>query len=323
MNIPMWITDILNAPALREENTHLKGEIFKELAFSSSQVEEKNSALYKLMTLQTQYLTLTTQASQAISALDTCKALTKADKGTISELSVTIAALTKELTRSPVSLYMKPMPALLMEVPKTHVMLDGFMVKTASKEVYCDYPDHPSIFQPSPIFESILTAADCNRARDELTPIQISKKIANVLQLRMDYVTDQTQWGRIDNWTPATVTVLLGRDDCESLSAVILSALFYYQLKFGAFKDYSCFCGLGLLKYGGGRYGHAFVVLLHDTSTNLKDSFIIEATDAWASDPMPISEVKDKYDCSWGIIGYVRNGYPQGTYEVKNDWWSK
>lgn len=326
MELPDWVTDIFNASAIKKENVRLEEELLRKKALCralcSIQYSEKNEALYKLMTLQNQYLTLNNQMTRTTSALDACKALTKADKAIISDLTSSIESLTKQLTKSTISLYTKPMPAILKEVPVSNVMLDGFMIKTSSGSQFCEYPSHPSIFQPSPIFEDILTLAKCNCRREDITSVEISKLISNVLQLKMTYISDQKLWGRIDNWTAATVAILMKKDDCETLSAVILSALFYYQMKFGAFKDYSCFMGLGKVKYNGGSYGHGFVLLLHDTSTNLKDSFIIEATDDWASNPMPIFGVKEIYDCSWGIIGYVREDYPAGTYEVKNVWWS-
>jgi hypothetical protein len=321
MEFPRWLVDIFNAGALREENTRLKEELESSEQLCNQTWEQKKVALDQLFILQNQYKTMASQMNSTIEALDTCRKLTKADKALISTLTSTIDSLNKEMNQSRETLYLKPLPALLREVPKNDVMLSDYIIMTAQGKTYPSYPDHPSVFQPCPMFEKVLTSAGCNTRRDDISPVQIAKLISNVLQLKMSYVSDQSLWGRIDNWTLPTTALSLRKDDCESLSCVILSALFYYQLKFGAFKDYSCFMGLGHLVLGGKRYGHGFVMLIHDTSTDLKDSFIIEATDRWASSPMSLHSIKDKYDCDWGLIGYVRNSYKEGTYEIKTPWW--
>jgi hypothetical protein len=321
MVLPDWLLDIFRTSQMRSEITRLTEALANSQALCNQEWEQKNTALGQVVMLQQQYRVISNQMTTTISALDTCRALTKADKDTIFALQTSIDSLNAELKQSTVSLYTKGMPELVKVVAPSQVMLADYQVKTATGLQTCQYPDHPSVFQPSPIFESILTSADCNRRRDDITEVEIATRISNVLQLRMSYVTDATLWGRPDNWTPATLALIMRRDDCESLSHVILSALFYYQLKFGAFKDYSCFYAGGHIVIGGNPYGHGFVMLIHDTSIDLKDSFIIEATDNWASPPMPISSVKDIYDCDWGLIGYVRNGSQFGTYEIKEKWW--
>ena len=320
--IPNWLADIFRTAEMRKEIESLKESLDNCKQLCAQQWQEKNAARGELSLLQNKYQMMISEVTKTILALDTCRALTKSDKDAIYALQMSVATLTAELAKSTVSLYTKPLPALLVETPPSHVMLADYAVKTNSGTQTCQYPDHPSVFQPCPIFETILTAADCNRRREDISAVEISKKIANVLQLRMSYVSDASLWGRPDNWTPATLALIMRRDDCESPSHVILSAIFYYQLKFGAFKDYSCFYAGGHIKLGSGSYGHGFVVLVHDSSTDLKDSFIIEATDAWASSPMPINTIKDKYDCDWGLIGFVRNGSQYSTYEIKDKWWS-
>lgn len=321
MEFPEWLVDIFNAGALRDENTRLKGALETSEQLCNQLWEQKKVALDQLFILQNQYKSVNAQMNTAIEALATCRKLTKDDKAAITALTATIDTLNKEMNQSRETLYLKPLPALLSEVPSNNVMLSDYIITTAQGKSYHSYPDHPSVFQPCPMFENILTSADCNRRRDDISPVQIAKLISNVLQTKMSYVGDQSLWGRIDNWTLATTAFSLRKDDCETLSCVILSALFYYQLKFGAFKDYSCFMGLGHLVLGGKRYGHGFVMLIHDTSTDLSNSFVIEATDRWASDPMPLSTAKTKYEVDWGLIGYVRNAYPSGTYAVKEKWW--
>jgi intein/homing endonuclease len=113
--------------------------------------------------------------------------------------------------------------------------------------------------------------------------------------------------------------------NCESESLAIISAITYYELKYGAFKDYSLFLGQGWFKFDGKASGHGFILVLHNTSTNLKDSYIIEATTEYASKPYSIDFMKDHYDTSWGLIGFVREDYKQGTYHVKDNcaWWKE
>jgi hypothetical protein len=188
---------------------------------------------------------------------------------------------------------------------------------------FLTYPSHPSIFMPGPVFEEVLTKADCNRMRDDISEVEVCKRIANVFQVSLTYMTDEEQWGVPDNWFAAALVRLLGYEDCESWAKAICSGIDYYQLKFGAFKTLSVMYAGGHITLGGTPYGHGFVGLISDTSTDLKDSFIIEATDNWASSPMPISTAKAMYDMAWGLIGWVREEYADGTYTINGSdrWW--
>jgi hypothetical protein len=221
------------------------------------------------------------------------------------------------------SLYRAPCPAWLDEIDANKVMLGQFIMRTSLGSFYITYPSHPAIFFPCPWFEQTLNAADCNRRRDDLTPIQICEKIGNVCQKRRRYVPDQNQWGIADCWPPAFLTTPLGGEDCETEALEEISAMDYYQLKFGIFKDYSVLLGLGHLKVGLQNLGHGFVVVMHNTSTDLKDSFIIEATLETASFSKSFSEAKTDYIIDWGLIGYTRDTHPEGTYWMKNSlaWW--
>jgi hypothetical protein len=92
-------------------------------------------------------------------------------------------------------------------------------------------------------------------------------------------------------------------------------------MKYGAFKDYSVFLGLGHFT----SYGHGFVMIIHDTSTALKDSYIIEATAQYAdTGKHTIEAEKNYYDCDWNLIGFVREDYSLGTYAIKDElrWWA-
>jgi hypothetical protein len=94
-------------------------------------------------------------------------------------------------------------------------------------------------------------------------------------------------------------------------------------MKYGAFKEHSCFLGLGYFKQGDSMFGHGFVLILHDTSTDLRGSYIIEPTLEFESSARTIKNAAANYTCDWGIIGFSRNGYDAGTYFVEpgKRWW--
>ena len=218
-------------------------------------------------------------------------------------------------------IYNAPLPALLTEVTRDKVMLGDFVVKTSQGTTTYAHPNHPSVYAISPAYETILKSADCNRARTDLTSVQICGLIANAKLLT--YLDDQTQWGRADNWTPTETVYYLGKDDCESEAQMKAAAMMLYQFKFGAFKDITVTTGYGHFLTGGQWLGHGFVLLVHNTSLDLKDSYIIEATLSYKANPMPLSEAKTSYEMDWGIIGFTRNAHPEGTYWFRGDmaWW--
>lgn len=224
---------------------------------------------------------------------------------------------------APTDTFAKPKPAMLQEVEPQKVMLGDFVVRTARGEFVKSYPQHSAVFMPCAFYEQVLTRAGCNSRRTDLTEPQICKAIANAIQPNMTYTTDDLQWGRLDNWTLPVVAWSLRNDDCESESMNIISAIHYYETKFGAFKDYSVLLGLGNLIQGSTRYGHAFVVVMHHTSLELKDSFIIEATSSTPTGLMALQDAKASYIIDWGLIGGVRMGHEAGTYlmDPKYLWW--
>jgi hypothetical protein len=229
----------------------------------------------------------------------------------------------KKLKETSTSIFNKPKPALLDETDPKRVMLADFVIRTSKGSMELRYPHHTAIFSPSPIFEEILNEAGVN-SPNTLTPIQICNRIANVFHNRIKYTFDADQWfGRMDNWTPASLVKLLGQEDCESSAMAILSAIFYYQVKYGAFKDYSCLLGLGYFKQGDSMFGHGFVIIMHDTSKDLNHSYIIEPTLEFESNAKTIQQVRTNYTCDWGIIGFQRSDYADGTYFVNQDhrWW--
>jgi hypothetical protein len=245
------------------------------------------------------------------------------DTKTISDLTARNAELETQLLEGTFNdLFLQSCPALLVEEPnEKKIVLGDFMIKTAQGDQTLTYPQPSATFMPCPIYEPVLKTADCNRPRPDLSEPQIAKKIANVQQLSCAYVTDQTLWGRMDNHTPAVIVARLRRDDCDSLTDNITSPLTYYQFKFGAFKNYSIMRASGHLVYGGNRYGHTFGLLVHNTSTDLKDSYVIESTDNYASDLLPLDKYGINYEADWGVIGFPRKGFEQGAYQVKTPWW--
>ena len=323
--IPDWaelVDNIFGGSVLKEENSKLKVELAQSKQLQQQLYFDKNDALSKLFFMQQNYQTVLGQSKTAAVALSTCQALSADDRLQIAQLRVSLNDLAGKLAILPANtLFNQSVPAMLSIVPANHVMLGEFVTITKKLEQTMKYPDHPSIFMPCPIFESVLTAADCNRRRSDIHPSQVCKLIANVIQKADTYMTDQEQWGKLDNWTPAVLVKLLGHDDCETSATAICSAIMYYELKFGAFQDYSVYLGLGHLTWNGDSYGHGFVVILNQNSSDIKDSFIIEATDHWASDPMSIDKVKEQYDLDWGAIGFTTLSNPAGTYEIANKWW--
>ena len=222
------------------------------------------------------------------------------------------------------SLYQKPIPALISAVPGSKVMLGQFVLTNATGTHYLTYPSHGAIFFPCPIYEGILNSCDCNRVRSDLTPIEICMKIANVLQRQMRYISDQAQWNALDCWAPAPVVLMLGQDDCESLTQNICSAIMYYEQKFGCFATHSVFCGLGHLIEGTNSYGHSFVVALHHTSTALSDSYIIEATLNFEVSPMTLAEASTTYQIDWNLIGFPNIANMEGSWMMlpSFSWWN-
>lgn len=243
-------------------------------------------------------------------------------QGQISDLTAKNASLSAQVGSSQ-NLFLKPCPALLVEVPASKVMLGQCVIETMQGTQYLDYPTHPSIFTPSPIYEGTLDAADCNRFRTDLQTSEINIKIANVEQKGMRYMPDQQQYGAPDCWMLGVIAKMLGQDDCETLATNILNAIFYREIKWGAYLNHSAFLGLGHIKEGVNSYGHGFVVLLHNTSTDLKDSYIIEATLNFEAAPMTLQDAKSTYDIDWGLIGWVRKDHPEGTYQMSTtyNWW--
>lgn len=252
--------------------------------------------------------------------LATQQKLNDSDKQTIAAMEAQNQILMSQIKNFVAnSLYGKPKPAMLTQVKPTMVMLADFTLTNTKGQYTFTYPSHPSIFSFGPLFEAVLTKADCNRKRGDLKTIQICKLIANVLQVRESYMTDQIQWGRPDNWTIPQLVYFLTRDDCESLATLIISCILYYEMKFGAFEDYTVTLTLGHFMI----FGHGYVGIFHNTSAALSDNYIIEATDAWASNPMSIESVKAKYSADWGVIGYTRADYAEGTYSIDPNyaWW--
>ena len=148
-------------------------------------------------------------------------------------------------------------------------------------------------------------------------------KIANACQARAVYTTDQQQWGEPDDWHPGFFVLLTGTDDCETLALNICCAIKYYEAKFGAFADVDVLLGLGHLIEGTNAYGHGFVVVKHLTSTAPTDSYIIEATLTYEANPMSFQEATTTYQIDWGLNGFIRLDYKDGTYHLDPtlSWW--
>ena len=241
----------------------------------------------------------------------------------IQGLNSQVQDLTAKLAATPGSIFAVGCPNLLQTKDPAKVILGQFIIKTATATLYINYPVHSAIFQPCPWFERILNSADCNRARTDLTEIQIAGLISNVFQKGEQYKTDQSQWNILDYWTLACIVYAIGGDDCESEASAIASAILYYQMKWGVFKTYYVTLGLGHLVVGTQQLGHGFVCLWHYSSTDINDSYIIEATLQYAATPKTMKEAKNDYMVDWDVIGYARTEYAEGSYQVRDSmkWW--
>lgn len=319
------LEDLLGITALKREAEQLRLDLAASKQTSKALWTERNDALGKFNLLSGKVANLSRQLSDAITSLDSCKKLSTADKATIALLQESELRLQAQLQNTPADdLFRKPCPAILEPADGNKVMLGQFRLKTAKWEQFMDYPTHAAIFMPCPIFEGELTAADCNRRRADLTSVQICKALANTAQKTSSYLADASLWGALDNWTLPPIVRLVRQDDCESLAVRIISLIQYYELKFGAFTDYTAMLGLGYFtSSGGNQFGHGFVVLLKTGSNRPEDHYIIEATDNFASEPMKLSDVKGRYDCRWGIVGFPTTTHPEGAYKIadKYKWW--
>jgi hypothetical protein len=320
-DIRKWFEDASGITTLKQQVAS-----YKDLA--SKYANERNEWNAKWASAWQQYQVTLKQLEQVAKDLQAMKELDQKDQDIITAIQKQNEALIAQLKSiTATSLFKKLNPVLLKEVPSTHVMLGGFTLKTSLGQPKLYYPDRPSIFFPCPYYEHILDQAGVNAARPLadggkaiLTPLEICKKISNVCQNRIKYKKDSDQWfGYLDNWEIAPLGDMIGLMDCESSSINIISAILYWELKYGAFNDYSVFLGLG--HYNG--YGHGFVLILHNTSTNLKDSWIIESTVEFDIPLLNLEEHTKIYTCDWGIIGFVRESYQDGTYEIdgKYQWW--
>lgn len=292
----------------------------KKLEFLESENNNLSSNLFSCNKEKNELLKEIKELSNRIQESDK---ITTADKDKIKELTSKVNELMFKLdNQSTISLYKKGVPVLLEECDPKNVYLGEFWIQTSKGILNMVHPSHPSIFFPCPIYEQDLNSAGVNMKRTDLTPVEICQKIANVAQKYMKYEYDKDMWyGKTDNWTLAPLTKLLKKDDCEGSSINILSSIFYYQLKFGAFEGYSVFLGCGNFN----STGHAFVVIIKDDSYDLKDSYIIEATSTNPTKPVSLDKAKSSYSLWMGITGFLRDSYKFGTYTFKPEyqWWKE
>ena len=305
-------------------NAWLEGAFCKRIGLQA------DAAISRAQELQAENGTLSSQLGTANTALSACSASYDAQGKAIAQQAIQIqqlqtdkAQLQAQAANAHRELWLKPCPALLQEAPAGKVMLGEIRMTTALGAFWLAYPTHPSIYSPGPIYEGTLDKADCNRIRADIGGQEIAIRIANVEQKSMTYMTDQAQYGVPDCWMNGIIAKIIGKDDCETLATNINNALFYREIKWGCFPNHTALLGLGHLKEGTASYGHGFVVLMHNTSTDLKDSYIIEATLNFEAEPMTLQEAKNSYDMDWGLIGWPRDAHPEGTYLMKDEyaWW--
>jgi hypothetical protein len=128
---------------------------------------------------------------------------------------------------------------------------------------YYTYKRPNGFFAITPEYEYLLEKGNFNKP--DLSAQEVFKRAINIVVREFSYQRDSRQWGKLDNWTPANVVLLSGRDDCESLSALVVSLFKYYELKFGAFEDWECVLATGHVDFfkRGDWSGHGFPVLLY------------------------------------------------------------
>ena len=298
--------NIAKAAQLAAQNANLGKQLSVANALAASQAQE-------ISNLNIALAATGSQAQEQVADLT----------GKLTDAQNAIIACNQQLAQT-ASVFTKPAPAILLQVEPQKVMLGQFTNRTAAPGyTWASYPNHPSIYFITPWYEGVLTQADCNRQRTDLTSIEICMKIANVCQKNATYLDDQSQWGVPDDWHPGFFVLINGKDDCETLSQNILSAIKYYEVKWGAFPDCDAVQGLGHLIEGSSSFGHGFVLVLSNASTALKDSYVIEATLTFEANAVNLQEGQANYQADWGIIAFGTKANPDGTYDFQpaSSWW--
>jgi hypothetical protein len=202
--------------------------------------------------------------------------------------------------------------------PTTNVYKSGFRIyykdeNGSEKNVWVHEKIGGAHLTLTPIFDKIINASSINSTDSEL---QVFNKILGWVQRNTKYCYDQNQWGKsqFENWTPAIIVYGTRQDDCESVSALTISAFQYWQLVTNNRTTYS-FIGTGLYAKS---YGHGFPCLL--TGNNLmEDLYIGEATLSIQRDAKKLKDCKNVYWCNWGNHSFWHE------FRINKDleWWNE
>jgi hypothetical protein len=169
----------------------------------------------------------------------------------------------------------------------------------------------------TPMYEDLISLANIKNMDDAKVAFD---KILGAVQTNTTYIFDQDLWGagntNHENWSPANIVWTTKKDDCESVSALVISAYDYYKLTRKKYFNSYAFVGTGLYNKS---YGHGFPCLYIKKTGNLDDDlFIGEATLSNAVPSRPLSQTKSMYWCNWGNHSFWED------FVFKNDyaWWN-
>jgi hypothetical protein len=169
----------------------------------------------------------------------------------------------------------------------------------------------------TPMYKDIITQANINQND---TSLEAFNKILQTIQTTTGYKYDHDQWGNgqthHENWTPANNVWVLKNDDCESLSALVISVFEYYRLTTGKHLNSYPFIGCGIY---ANSYGHAFPCIYIKRTNHLEeDLWIGESTLSYKRPTRMLRDCKNTYLCNWGNHSFWHDFRIKPEYK----WWN-
>jgi hypothetical protein len=215
----------------------------------------------------------------------------------VNQLVNEINILNEELSIKPSQTIFNPeLPEPFLE--HSNIYKAGWVVYTKENNVHREYRRQVKLggehLALTPMLQEILDKANIQHNNNAKT---VFDKILGVIQTNFTYMYDQDLWGKLENWTPANTVMTVGKSDCESVSALTISAFEYFRLKTGKFMDVYPFIGCGLYS---NLYGHAFPCLYIPGDNFEEDLFVGEATLSNSIPTRPLKLCKNAYWFNWG-----------------------
>jgi hypothetical protein len=215
----------------------------------------------------------------------------------IKQLETEIELLNNQLTIKPTQTIFNPqLPTVFLE--HSNIYKAGWITYTKENNIYKEYNrqiksggEHLTL---TPMLQEIIDKSNIHHSNNAKT---VFDKILGVVQTNYTYIYDNDLWGRNENWTPANIVMTIGKSDCESVSALTISAFEYYRLKTGKFMEVYPFVGCGLYN---SSFGHAFPCLYVPGDNFEEDLFVGEATLDGATPSRAIRLCKSVYWFNWG-----------------------